>query len=185
MRHAYRWLCIVSAALALTVGATADVRLPKIFGDHAVLQRGKPIPVWGTADPGEKVTVEWRGQKVSTTADRDGKWRVTLKPMPAGGPYEMVIKGKNAVVLKDILVGDVWVCSGQSNMEWPLFLARNGEQEVASANYPQIRLFIVPKAIADQPQEDLPSGEWRGCTPESAGTSRRWAISSPGNCTRR
>lgn len=168
MRHVYRWLCIVSAALALTVGATADVRLPKIFGDHAGLQRGKPMPVWGTADPGEKVTVEWRGQKVSTTADRNGKWRVTLKPMPAGGPYEMVVKGKNTVVLKDILVGEVWVCSGQSNMEWPLFLARNGEQEVASANYPQIRLFIVPKAIADQPQEDLPGGEWRVCTPESA-----------------
>ncbi|MGQ9738855.1 MAG: sialate O-acetylesterase [Armatimonadota bacterium] len=168
MRDVKRWLSLTLATLVLTASASADVRLPKIFGDHAVLQRGKPIPVWGIADPGEKVTVEFHGQRVSTTANGGGKWRVTLKPVSAGGPFEMVVKGKNTIVLQDILVGEVWVCSGQSNMEWPLFLARNGEQEVASANYPQIRLFIVPKAIADQPQEDLSGGEWRICTPESA-----------------
>ncbi|NSW80263.1 MAG: sialate O-acetylesterase [Chthonomonadetes bacterium] len=148
--------------------ASADVRLPRIFGDHAVLQRGQPIPVWGTAEPGEKVTVEFHGQKVFTTADRTGKWRVTLKPVSAGGPFEMTVKGNNTIVLRDLLVGEVWVCSGQSNMEWPLFLARNAEQEIASANYPQIRLFMVPKAVADVPQEDISGGEWRVCTPESA-----------------
>lgn len=168
MRIGSRWLCAVLVALALSISATADVKLPKIFGDRAVLQCGKPIPVWGTADPGEKVTVEFRGQKVSTVADRDGKWRVTLKPVSAGGPFEMTIRGKNTIALSDLLVGEVWICSGQSNMEWPLFLAKNPEQEIAAANYPQIRFFTVTKRISDIPQSDLPGGEWQECTPQSA-----------------
>ncbi len=146
----------------------ADVRLARIFGDHMVLQRGKPVPIWGTAEPGEKVTVEFRGQKVSTVAERSGAWRVTLKPMPAGGPFRMTVRGANIVELDDVLVGEVWVCSGQSNMEWPLFLARDGEREVSAANYPQIRLFMVPKAVADVPQSDLPGGQWAVCSPETA-----------------
>ncbi|GIV19155.1 MAG: 9-O-acetylesterase [Armatimonadota bacterium] len=167
MRLRSVWMCIAGCWLLLAASAFADVRLARIFSDHAVLQRGKPVPVWGTAEPGEKVTVEFRGQKVSTTANDNGEWRVTLKPMPAGGPFQMTVRGHNTIVLQDVLVGEVWVCSGQSNMEWPVALSNNAEQEIAQANHPQIRLFMVPKAVADRPLKDLSGGAWQPCTPET------------------
>lgn len=165
-----RVIGLASLALWLTfvASAQADVRLARIFSEHMVLQRGKPVPIWGFAEPGEKVTMEFRGQKVSTVADRTGVWRVVLSPMSAGGPFRMTVRGNNTVELSDVLVGEVWVCSGQSNMEWPLFLARDGEREVASANHPRIRLFMVPKSVADVPQSDLNGGQWAVCSPETA-----------------
>lgn len=168
MRKRFAGLLLVLLWLSAVTAGYADVRLARIFGDHMVLQRGKPVPVWGTADRGEQVTVEFRGQKVSTVADRTGSWRVVLKPMGAGGPYTMTVRGNNMITLQDVLVGEVWICSGQSNMEWPLFLARDGEREVAAANHPQIRLFMVPKAVSDVPLDDLSGGQWVVCSPETA-----------------
>jgi len=167
MRSRSAWVWITGFWLLLAANAFADVRLARIFSDHAVLQRGKPVPVWGTAEPGEKVTVEFRGQKISTVAGDTGEWRVTLKPMPAGGPFQMTVRGNNTVVLNDVLVGEVWVASGQSNMEWPVALSNNAEQEIAQANNPQIRLFVVPKAVADRPLKDLSGGAWQPCTSET------------------
>ncbi|CCH55264.1 protein of unknown function DUF303 acetylesterase putative [Fibrisoma limi BUZ 3] len=154
----------------LTIQAAfADVRLPNMFSSHMVLQRRKPVPVWGWADPGEKVTVTLTGvgQTKTTKAGKDGKWRVTLDPMEAGGPYQLAIKGKNTVTYDDVLAGEVWVCSGQSNMEWPLEAATNARQEIKVANHPQIRQLLVKKALSLTPKDNI-EGEWVVCTPETA-----------------
>ena len=98
----------------------ADVTLPYILSDNMVLQRDLPVNIWGWAQPGERVTVLINGQKITVKTPASGEWKAVLKPIPAGGPYEMTIKGNNTLVLKNILAGDVWVCGGQSNMEWPL-----------------------------------------------------------------
>ena len=143
-----------------------------LFADHAVLQQGTKVPVWGTADPGEAVTVEIAGQTVSTTAGADGKWLVHLAPLKAGGPFTLTISGKNRIVLTDILVGEVWVAGGQSNMERQLGL-RVGQQpiddwekEVAAANHPQIRHFGVAQEKSLTPLATV-KGQWNVCTPET------------------
>src|SRR5512133_2925160 len=141
----------------------AQVRLPKIIGSNMVLQQGLPIPVWGWALTGEKVTVKFNGQSSSAKADKDGKWLVKLQPSVAGGPYEMTVSGKNIIILRNILVGEVWVCSGQSNMEWTVSNVNDAPNEIASANYPKIRLFTVPKRISAKPETDLQEGEWVEC----------------------
>ncbi len=99
-------------------GARADVKVPAIFGSHMVLQRDQKDRVWGWAEPGEEVTVKIAGQSHATKAGPDGSWQVTLEPMPAGGPHVLSIQGKNTLTLDDVLVGEVWLCSGQSNMQW-------------------------------------------------------------------
>src|SRR4051812_15268580 len=109
----------------ITVSLLADVTLPKIFGDHMVLQRDQPVYIWGSGNPKEKVTVQFHNQTKKTTADKSGKWKIALDRETAGGPYTLTVKGKNSVLLNDVLVGDVWICSGQSNMEWPLRNANN------------------------------------------------------------
>src|SRR5690606_2974525 len=109
-------LCI---GLMFSINALiADVRLPQIFSDGMVLQRNQPIAVWGWADPGEQVKVNLNSQRQETTADADGKWKLTLSPEEAGGPFQLVVSGKNMLTLSDVLIGEVWICSGQSNMEW-------------------------------------------------------------------
>jgi sialate O-acetylesterase len=145
----------------------ANVRLPLILGDNMVLQRNQVVSIWGWADKNEKVTVSFNGQKKSAKTDKEGKWSVELEPMKAGGPFEMVIKGKNRIVLKNILIGEVWVCSGQSNMEWSVVNSNNADQEIANANYPAIRIFDVPRNIQVKPAEDLPSGSWAECSPKT------------------
>ena len=152
--------------LELPARLHADVRLPKVLSDHMVLQQNLPLVVWGHADPGESVKVSFRGQEAATQADATGRWRVLLAPMAPGGPFEMAVSGKNSLKLQDILVGDVWICSGQSNMEWPMSQVNNAEQEIAAANFPRIRLFSVKHEVADTPQEDL-TGEWTVTTPEN------------------
>ncbi len=147
----------------------ANVKLPKIFGDNMVLQRGQQIPVWGWADSKEKITIRFNKQTKTVVADRYGKWRINLDNEQAGGPFEMEIKGKNTITFSNVLVGDVWVCSGQSNMEFALANATGAANEIAAANLPQIRHIEVMKAIATQPQEDIKGGEWNVCTPETAG----------------
>ncbi|MFT5826153.1 MAG: sialate O-acetylesterase [Yoonia sp.] len=159
----------VASILSLgSVALEADVALPNIFGDHMVLQREQANPVWGKADSGEKVTVSIDGQSHTTTATAEGTWRVELEPLPVGGPYELSIQGNNTVTLKDVLVGEVWICSGQSNMQWPLINTYNGPVEIAAANHAEIRLISVPQVGTQEPQDNF-NGAWEVCSPQSAG----------------
>src|SRR5688572_16976576 len=119
--------------------AGADVRLPRLLPDHLVLQREQPVAVWGWADAGEKVTVRFRGHEAAAAADRDGRWRVSLPATEAGGPFELAVSGRNTITLADVFVGDVWLCSGQSNMERRLDLVADGEREIAAASDTGIR----------------------------------------------
>ena len=158
----------VLATACLTSTSWADVKLPSIFGDHMVLQQNSKLLVWGSADPGETVTVSTAGQKAAATAGPDGKWMVQLEAIQATDqPIELTVAGKNTLTLKDVLVGDVWVCSGQSNMERPLSYAHNAAAEMPQANDPQIRLFKVAPKVAFEPQPTC-TGKWELCTPESA-----------------
>jgi len=167
IRLSRRFLFLSSIALVAAFAARADVKLPALVSDGMVLQQGINVPVWGWADEGESVTVEFQGQKVSTTA-KDGKWMVRLKPLKAGGPFTLTVRGKNTIELKNVLVGEVWVCSGQSNMGWRLNQSDNAEAEIASAKYPMIRLFTVPRAEVDAPVTDV-KAEWKECSAETAG----------------
>jgi sialate O-acetylesterase len=149
--------------------ASANVRLPKIFSDHMLLQRGLEAPVWGWADAGEDVSVQFAGQTKTATADANGKWMVRLASLEASNKGRaLVVKGKNTITLNDVLVGDVWICSGQSNMEWATRSVINAQEEIAAADYPEIRLFDVPgHTTAPIAQSDVPGGNWQLCTPQS------------------
>lgn len=151
--------------VGLIPSARAEVRLPHVFGDNMVLQAHARVPVWGWADPGEEVHVLVGDQLKKTRADQDGRWRVDLAPLDYG-PVRFVVEGNNRIEFKNVLVGEVWVCSGQSNMEWPVARAMNADKEIATANYPEIRLFKVAKVVADKPLEDT-GGSWRVCSPET------------------
>lgn len=165
-------ILVLSSALLLAAAdaVVADVRLPAVISDNVVLQRGAKVPIWGWAEPGEQVTVgvSWHTMQWSVRADEQGKWRFEMTPPEAGGPYEMTIRGKNTVTISNILVGEVWVGSGQSNMQWTVRHSANAEQEIAAANYPNIRLFTVERKVADQPQSDC-VGNWESCSPETVG----------------
>ncbi len=161
------FLCFV-LLLVNAVAVFADVKLPAVISDNMVLQRGKKTPIWGWAEPGEKVRVKgsWQLFGTSTKAKDNGKWMVKIRPPKAGGPYEIVLKGNNTITLKNILVGEVWICSGQSNMQWSVRQAANPEQEVAVADFPKVRLFTVKRKVAEQPQSDC-VGSWTMCSPET------------------
>ncbi len=165
-RHVLKAVLSTTAFLSLTaLCAQADVKLHNLFTDHMVLQRDIAVPVWGWADDGEQVTVEFRGKKVSTTA-KGGKWMVKLGKLKAGGPDELKVSGKNSITLADVLVGEVWLASGQSNMEWSM---RNSFQpfgDILAANNPKLRLFTVPKLKADEPVKDVVSA-WKETSPSS------------------
>ncbi|MFZ5829618.1 MAG: sialate O-acetylesterase [Planctomycetota bacterium] len=149
--------------------AAADVRLPAIISDHMVVQRQMAAPIWGWADAGEEVTVALAGQSKSTTADADGRWMVKLDPMDAGGPHTLEVRGKNALTVSDVLVGEVWLGSGQSNMAMMVRNAADAEKEMAAAELPQMRQFKVEGNPQDKPQDDL-RGAWAVCSPETVGT---------------
>lgn len=154
--------------LAGAASLRADVALAPLFTDHAVLQRDQPVPVWGTAAPGEAVTVNFGTQAVGTTADDQGRWSVRLAPLAANAKgSDLVVAGRNTVTRTDILVGDVWLCGGQSNMEWPVRLADRAEEEIAAANYPLLRHIKIERRIARDPISEA-RGEWVVCTPETA-----------------
>lgn len=144
-----------------------EVTLPKIINSNMVLQRDQAVKIWGWGSEMGKVTVTFNGQKRSAKVNQDSTWMLTFDAMEAGGPFEMLIIGKDTTLLDNILIGDVWVCSGQSNMEWNLENTNNAEEEIANANYPMIRLFDIPHNIQLSPADDIPSGEWVMCTPES------------------
>lgn len=176
LRAAQDGLSMAAWAAALTLAGlmlsaatgSADVKLPALVGDNMVLQQDAKLRIWGTADPSEEVTVTFCGQSKTTTADKRGRWHVTLGPFSAGGPFEMTIAGRNSITLRNILVGEVWVCSGQSNMEWPVAASLNAQQEIAAANWPQIRLFTVRKTISTFALDDC-TGTWVPCSPATVG----------------
>jgi len=168
LNHLMMTLSVLSMALVFAPTTRAQVRLPALIGDNMVVQQGVKARVWGWAEPNARVTVSMAGKSAMAVADAQGRWEVRIGPFKAGGPYEMTIAAKNTVVLKNILAGEVWVASGQSNMEWPLQNAAHGADEVARANYPEIHLFTVTKATALAPRDDV-QGHWVVCTPEMAG----------------
>ncbi len=158
---------ILSLGLALVCAADAwaDVKLPAVISDNMVLQQGMEVPIWGWAEPGEQVmvSVSWHSMAWGVSADKDGKWMFKMNPPKVGGPYEMTISGKNSIKIRNILVGEVWVCSGQSNMAMPVSRSTNAEQEIAAADYPNIRLLTVERKTAEQPQADC-VGNWSLCS---------------------
>ncbi len=155
--------------LRLPFLADADVKLPALISDNMVLQSGAEVPIWGTADPGEEVIVTLGDERIAATADSEGKWMAKLTPMEAGGPFEITIAGNNTVTLHNVLVGEVWVCSGQSNMQWSVSGSVNAEQEIAQSDYPMIRLFTVKRVVANQPLRDT-EGSWVTCGPDAVGS---------------
>jgi sialate O-acetylesterase len=167
-------LFVATTLLLLPGLLRADVKPAALFTDHAVLQRDVPVPVWGTAVPGEVVRVSFAGQERRTTADASGRWMVRLDRLDAGGPFDMTIAGRNTIVVRDVLVGEVWLCSGQSNMDFTVGKTAkrsfagvaNEAVEIAAANHPQIRHFSVPFKLSDVPQTDV-QGHWKVCTPEN------------------
>jgi sialate O-acetylesterase len=169
MRPAIAARGLLRAAFVLTVTATtagADVTLPALFGPHMVVQRDRPVRVWGGAEPGESVTVELAGARATATADPSGRFEATLAALPAGGPYALVVSGRNRLQLDDVWSGEVWVASGQSNMEFPLQRADRGAED-AAAGCQRLRLFTVEKATAFEPRTDV-KGSWSECTTETA-----------------
>lgn len=164
-------LCVAFAA----VSAEAEVTLPGVLAEHMVLQRDRPVHLWGRADPGEQVRVSFRGHEAGSIADALGRWSVYLPPGQAGGPFALTIDGKNKIAFTDILVGDLWLASGQSNMEFPMAPnlpwtdgTQNFKAEIAGANYPKLRLFQVKTNTSSYPMDDLAAKQnWTACTPAS------------------
>lgn len=154
------------AALLLCAAALhADPTLAPLFRDHAVLQRDRAVAVWGWAGPGEKIQVAFGGQKLETVADPAGKWRTDLAAMPASAESrDLTVTGKTTLVVKDVLVGEVWLCSGQSNMVWQVGKVKDAGKEVAAANYPLIRQFLVARTVAEKPADTV-AGAWIPCSP--------------------
>lgn len=163
----FRTPITILAVLPMMLAARGDVRVPNVFGNSMVLQQGRPVPVWGWADPGESVTVRIGQLMSGTKATEKGEWRVELPALKAGGPFEMLITGNNRLTLKDVLVGEVWIGSGQSNMEWPMTRIQDSEKEIAAANYPRIRLFKIPRTTSGEPREDV-NASWTATTPDTA-----------------
>ncbi len=157
--------CLLSIAILARV-VRADIRLPAVVGDHMVLQRDLPLPIWGWADPDEEVSVTLGEAKASTKADASGNWRVTLPAMKTGKALEMTLIGKNTIKLVDILIGEVWLGSGQSNMQWSVQQSTNAPGEIAAANFPEIRLFAVPLVPSGKPAKDV-NAKWVACTPDT------------------
>jgi sialate O-acetylesterase len=160
-------LAILAACCRIVAApALADVKLPHVFGDHMVLQRGMPLPVWGWAEPGEAVEVTLAAHTANAAANAAGEWMVRLPAMEADGPNELTVRGQNTVRLSDVLIGEVWLCSGQSNMEMGVGVVMNAEEEIAAAQYPRIRLFELPRNPAGEPAKDI-DANWRVCSPET------------------
>jgi sialate O-acetylesterase len=155
-------------AIALTslCAHAADLKFSSIFTDNMVLQRGVKVPVWGTAEAGDEISVTFDKQTVKGAADKDGHWKVELDSLEPGGPFELTAAGKTSVTLKNVLVGDVWICSGQSNMEFVVNGAINSKDEIAKADFPQIRHIKIAKQVGLEPKDSI-SGKWEVCSPQT------------------
>ena len=160
-----RVLTVALLAL-LSIPALAGVTVPSLFSDNMVLQRDRPVRVWGWATPGEEVRVDVAGQKWLALADADGTWKVMIDAMPAGGPHTLVVRGTNTLTFENVMYGDVYVCSGQSNMQFTVREANDADEEIAEANYSNIRLFHVPQVPSESKSADV-IASWDECSPES------------------
>ena len=151
--------------------ASAEIRLPKVFNNHMVMQQDKPLVVWGWANPSETVKVELATSSTETQANTTGEWKVTLPVMKAGGPYILKVSGSTNVQFDDVMLGEVWLCSGQSNMEMGIGMCDNAKEEIAAADYAGIRLLMVPNKWTPEPQSDTTEfaseGTWRLCSPKT------------------
>ncbi|MDP9048402.1 MAG: sialate O-acetylesterase, partial [Bacteroidota bacterium] len=153
----------------MSFSAYSNIRLPRLISDGMVLQRDTKVKIWGWADAGEKITVRFKDKSYRTKANEDGKWLVVLNPLKAGGPFTMDISGRNNLSVKDILIGDVWFCSGQSNMVLPMERVKERyPDDIAGANYPEIRNFFIP-TLSDvtRGHDDLPPGKWMSASPQN------------------
>jgi sialate O-acetylesterase len=164
-----RTIILLAILSSITCLLQAQPKTAQVFGSHMVLQRNKPIRVWGTASPGEKITVTLADKSAKTKTARNGQWEATLPAMTHGGPYTMHIRGKQETMLEDILIGEVWVCSGQSNMEWPLRQTEHAEEKIARATNAMIRHLKVPRVTSLKPEADIQPASWQVCSPETAG----------------
>jgi sialate O-acetylesterase len=163
-------LPLLMALLAVSAHeARAEVRLANVFSEHMVLQRDRPLNLWGQATPGQTLSVELAGRKASTRVGADGRWRVQLAALPAGGPHRLLVRGDQTVVLNDVLIGDVWLLGGQSNMEWPLAQTDTGPQEVASPQNPQLRHLRVPLRASVRPEAEIAPAPWVVAEPGKVG----------------
>ncbi len=166
MKHIALFFQLIFGLCLFTSGYAA-VELPEVIGSHMVLQRNEQVPVWGTADPGEEVSVSFKGQLKHVTADQQGNWKVLLGPFKASfDPAEMIISGNNRLVLEDILIGEVWLCAGQSNMQWTLEQSAGGDEAIKEADYPEIRLFNVSRDVAFKRKKGK-LASWQACSPET------------------
>ncbi len=163
-------LCLFLASAFSTITVCfAEVSVPNIFSDHLVLQQKQPNKVWGKASPGEEVSVKINGSTQLTTADEDGNWSVMLEPLEAGGPYELVIAGTNTIAIADVLVGEVWICSGQSNMQWVVKNCFDSDLVEATANYPKLRMISYPNQGSQTPIWTHKDAAWQVCSPATVG----------------
>lgn len=165
-------VCLL-AALSIASSLQASIELHPLFSDHAVLQRDKPIAIWGRSNSGETIVVSINGNTADTMSSPEGNWRVKLPPMKAGGPYELIVKGDSEVRVRDVYIGEVWLASGQSNMEFTVSKSvkrwagtNNEEQEIAQANHPQIRMLTVPLKLTDDPKDTI-EATWQVCSPDT------------------
>ena len=162
-------LLVVVMSMSISMSARGDVELPAIFSDHMVIQRNQPVKVWGWADPGQEVICRIAANSQSTTTADDGKWSMTIAALPAGGPHTLSVQsGNQAIEVNDVLVGELWLCSGQSNMAMTVSRALDADKEIAAAELPMIRMFKVASPHATEPQ-DRCRGEWAVCSPETVG----------------
>jgi len=163
-------LILLIAGCSFFAKPAAEIKLPAIFSSNMVLQQGINIPFWGTGTPGGKVTITLDNQKKSAVVSTEGKWRIDFPPMEVGGPLTVRVAGQDTITYENVKVGEVWVCSGQSNMEMPLAgwgEVNNFEEEIANANYPDIHLFTVKRAMSVQPLDDVDSTAWQVCSPQT------------------
>lgn len=165
----YDTFFLVIFCLLISQSIRAEIKLPGYFTDNMMLQRDMPIKIWGWGNRYETVTVSIHDQKVNTRCKKDGTWEIILSPIPYGGPYSLTVQGKeNSIKIENILIGDIWLCSGQSNMEWTVEQSANSKQEVQNANYPEIRALKVPKSIKNSPQDNF-NTQWEICSPSTVG----------------
>ncbi len=163
-----RWLLAAAVVLWLPLAVQAQVRLHRLFSDHMVLQQQQPIRIFGWATPGEKISVKLGSLQGQATAAQDGFFLVELPAQKASGPFALIVQGsKNQVVLQDVMIGEVWVCSGQSNMQWPVNRSANPEQVIAGSANKLIRLFTVQRRPSDEPEQDVQGGPWQLCGPKT------------------
>src|SRR5580658_6159790 len=163
----FRTVYLAAAIFASGAGlssARAEVQLPRVFGSHMVLQREMPLVIWGWAQPNETVTVTLASASVQAQANERGEWKVTLPAMKAGGPFLLKVTGSSSVEFDDVMIGEVWLCSGQSNMEMGIGMVRDAQKEIAAANDPGLRLLLVTRKWDPLPQTNI-DGAWKVCSP--------------------